>query len=67
VKTLATINFDCGKSFLNRGDVGYIDGYLDSANDNPYAVFVRLSDGQISPVRVSNLTATKTINEWDKQ
>jgi len=32
---------------IKKGDIGYIDGYVQAADSRPYAIFVRLSDGKL--------------------
>jgi len=50
-KTSAQITNNVHQTELSKGDVGYIDGYVQGGDGRPYAVFVR-QDGYIdlSPI-----------------
>ena len=42
---------------LGKEDIGYIDGYVQAADNRGYAVFIRLSDGWIEYAPLHCITA----------
>ena len=56
-KTKVRLHNDIHQSFLKKGDVGYIDGYVQAPDGRPYSVFVRRSDGLIDLVPVYQAVA----------
>ncbi len=81
-KTKVEIMQDVHQSELKKGDIGYIDGYVQAGDTRPYASVVRITDGYIDlatvwqlkaiiPERIktqrsSNLNPTKVIELWNK-
>jgi hypothetical protein len=55
-KTPAQLRSDAFQTDLKKGDLGYIDDYV-QADNSPYAVFVRESDGLIDIVPIFEVIA----------
>ncbi len=58
-KTPARLSSDIHQTNLKKGDLGYIDGYVQGADGRPYVVFVRMSDGAIDLALPHQLMAAK--------
>ena len=60
-KTEAFVTQDIHQTPFRREDFGYIDGYVTAADDRPYAVFVRASDGKVDLVATHQLLAVTAL------
>ncbi len=56
-KTKVEIMQDVHQSDFKKGDIGYIDGYVQAGDARPYASVVRISDGYIDLVGTGLLKA----------
>lgn len=45
------------QSQILKGDTGYIDGYVQAADNRPYGIFVRFSDGVMDFVNAHDILA----------
>ncbi len=61
-KTKVILIKDVHQSDFKKGDIGYIDGYVQAADRISYAVVVRLSDRKFEHVPIYKLEAI-AINE----
>lgn len=57
MKTRVILNSDETEGPLKMGDVCFVDGYVKAADNRPYAVCVRESDGLFGFLSVFQLTA----------
>jgi hypothetical protein len=56
-KTIVILTTTQHQCIFTEGDVGYIDGYVRGADEHPYVVVVRVSDGAVDMVSVANIRA----------